>query len=115
MPKLNQPIQAHGAEMSELEFRNPNGGDVAACGFPFSFTVTEEGAQVIHPNAPAITALISRLGNIPLSSARALSFADWMACMTEIFSFFGQSMPTSSNGASTLRGSGNGTRGSPSI
>jgi hypothetical protein len=116
MVKLTQAIQAHGVETSELEFRRPNGGDVAACGFPFSFTVTDEGGTTIQPNAPAITAMIARLGNIPLSSARALAFNDWMTCMGELFSFFGQSIPAGlSNGASTSLGSGNGTRESPSI
>ena len=115
MVKLTQAIQAHGNEMTELEFRKPNGGDVAACGFPFSFTVTEESGTTIQPNAPAITAMIARLGNIPLSSAKALAFNDWMTCMGELFSFFGQSIPAGlSNGASTSLGSGNGTLGSPS-
>ena len=113
--KLSQPIQAHGQEMAVLEFRRPNGADVSACGFPFSFTVTDEGGTTIQPNAPAITAMIARLGNIPLSAAKALPFNDWMNCMGELFSFFGQSIPAGlSNGASTSLGSGNGTLGSPS-
>ena len=115
MVKLTQAIQAHGAETTELEFRKPTGGDVAACGFPFSFTVTDEGGTTIQPNAPAITAMIARLGNIPLSSAKSLAFDDWMACMGELFSFFGQSIPAGlSSGVSTSLGSGNGTLGSPS-
>ena len=113
--KLSQPIQAHGTEMTELTFRRPTGADVSAAGFPFSFTVTEEGGTTISPNATAITALISRLGNIPLSAAKALPFNDWMSCMGELFSFFGQSIPAGlSNGVSTSLGSGNGTLGSPS-
>jgi Phage tail assembly chaperone proteins, E, or 41 or 14 len=110
MITLSEPIEAHGNQLTTLEFRKPNGGDVAACGFPFSFTISEEGGQIINPNAPAITQLISRLGNIPLSSAKALDFADWMAAMTEIFSFFGESIrPPLSKGVSTSLGSGNGT------
>jgi hypothetical protein len=109
MVDLTTPIQAHGREMKQLEFREPNGGDVAACGFPFRFSVNEDGSQNIMPEAAAITALIARLGNIPLSSAKALSFTDWMACMGAVFDFFGQSIPRPSlNGASTSRGSGNG-------
>src|SRR5262245_42247003 len=104
---LSTPIQAHGRDMTELEFRPPNGGDVTACGFPFAFTINDEGGHTITPNAAAITQMISRLANIPLSSARSLSFADWMACMGELFGFFGQSIPRpSSNGASTWPGSG---------
>jgi hypothetical protein len=115
MITLTKPIQAHGKETSELSFREPNGGDIAACGFPFKFTVNEDGTQTIMPEAAAITQLISRLGNIPLSSARTLSFTDWMSCMGEVFSFFGQSIPQPlSNGASTSLGSGNGSLVTPS-
>lgn len=107
--QLTKPIQAHGREMAVLEFREPNGGDVAACGFPFKFTVSEEGGTTITPEAAAVTQMIARLGNIPLSSARTLSFTDWMGCMGEIFSFFGQSIPTSLSVVSTSPGSGNGS------
>jgi len=112
MLELTKPIQAHGREIKEIDFREPNGGDVAACGFPFKFTVNEDNTQTISPEAAAITALIARLGNIPLSSARALSFNDWMAAMGAIFDFFGQQAPAtpSLNGASTSLGSGNGSR-----
>ena len=113
MIELTKPIQAHGREIKELEFREPNGGDVAACGFPFRFTVNEDGTQTVSPEAAAITALIARLADIPLSSARALTFTDWMAAMGAIFSFFGQSIPNAlSSGVSTSLGSGNGTLGS---
>jgi len=112
---LIKPIQAHGKEISTLEFREPIGGDVAACGFPFRFTVNEDGTQTISPEAAAITALIARLGNIPLSSARALDFRDWMTAMGEVFSFFGQSTPAlSSIATSTSLGSGNGSLKEPS-
>jgi hypothetical protein len=113
--KLSQPIQAHGKELEELTFRRPKGEDISACGFPFSFTVTDEGGTTIQPNAAAITSMIARLGDIPLSSAKSLPFNDWMSCMGELFSFFGQSIPAGlSNGASTSLGSGNGTQRSPS-
>lgn len=112
--KLNTPIQAHGREVSELTLRRPTGADVSACGFPFSFTVAEEGSTTISPNAPAITAMIARLSDIPLSAAKAMEFNDWMTAMGELFSFFGASIPAGlSNGASISLGSGNGTHASP--
>jgi hypothetical protein len=108
--KLSQAIQAHGREVSELTFRQPTGADVSACGFPFSFSVTEESGTTVNPNAPAITALIARLSDIPLSSAKALAFNDWMAAMGELFSFFGASIPAGlSSAVSTSPGSGNGS------
>lgn len=106
---LSRPIQAHGEERKEIELREPNGGDIAACGFPFTFSA--DGAQQTV-NAAAIGALISRLGNIPPSSVNSLSFTDWAECMGAIFNFFGQSaqQAASSNGALTSPGSGSSTR-----
>jgi hypothetical protein len=106
---LTEPIQAHGREITEIEFRKPTGADVKACGYPFSMTLTEEGNMTMHPQAGAISGLIARLANIPPSSVGQMNFIDWNSCMGEIFSFFGQSIPSElSSGASTSRGSGNG-------
>ena|SRR5690242_12789885 len=115
MITLSEPVQAHGKDLTHIEFRKPNGGDVRACGYPFSMTPNDDGSMTIHPQAGPITALIARLGNIPPSSAAALSMPDWNACMAEVLGFFGQSVqPTAdealSNGASTSPGSGNGIR-----
>jgi hypothetical protein len=108
--KLTQPIEAHGEQINELIFRKPNAGDITAAGFPFQFTINEDGTQTIKPEAASITAMIARLGNIPPSSAKSMSFPDWMTAMGEMLGFFGQSTPpVLSNGASTLRGSGSGT------
>jgi len=114
---LTKPIQAHGNEISELELREPNTGDIAACGSPFSFTIgTEEGQGVtIIPHAPSLVALIARLANIPLSSVRSMAVADTMVCMGQLVNFLGPSIPRrSSNGASTLHGFGSGNPESPS-
>jgi hypothetical protein len=114
---LTKPIQAHGAEVKEIDIREPTGGDIAACGFPFRFAINDDGSQMIAPEAAAITSLVSRLGNIPRGSVAQLAFADWMECMGAVFSFFGASVPTggsvptSSSAASTLPGSGNGIPG----
>lgn len=108
---LTKPIEAHGNQVKEIDIREPNGGDIAACGFPFRFTINDDGSQMIAPEAAVITALISRLGNIPRGSVAQLAFADWMECMGTVFGFFGASVPTSSIATSTLPGSGNGTPG----
>lgn len=113
--ELTKPIQAHGEERTKIELREPTGADIAACGFPFSFTIAQGGEDsVMTPNAPAIAGLISRLGEIPRSSVNQLSFPDWMECMGAIFNFFGESAPNISNGALTLPGSGSGRLGKPS-
>ena len=62
---LSKPIQAHGNEVKKLELREPNGGDVAAAGFPFRFVSADDQTMSVLPEAAAITSLISRLGDIP--------------------------------------------------
>ena len=114
---LVKPIQAHGNEVTELELREPNTGDIAACGSPFSLTLpTEEGGGVtIMPNPPALVALIARLTNIPLSSVRSMSIVDSGVIMGHLVNFLAPSiLQPSSNGASTLHGFGNGSPTSPS-
>jgi hypothetical protein len=107
---LSKPVQAHGKDITEITFREPNGGDVAACGFPFRFTVNEDQTQTIEPQAAAITQMMSRLGDVPLSTIRALPFSDWMEGMGAVFTFFGTPTPAAlSGGALTSRGSGNGS------
>jgi Phage tail assembly chaperone proteins, E, or 41 or 14 len=111
--QLTKPIQAHGAEVSEIEMREPNGGDIAACGYPFRFITGDDGGMQVLPEAKAIAAMISRLGNIPLGSVGQLSLGDWQACMSAVLSFFGEQAQISSNAALISPGSGNGTRSSP--
>jgi len=74
--------------------------------------VNEDNTQTIEPQAAAVTQMMSRLGNVPLSTIRALNFTDWMEGMGAVFSFFGTPIPAPlSNGASTSLGSGNGSLG----
>jgi len=106
---LLEPIQAHGKEITELEFRKPTGSDIRECGVPFSFQPTTDGSIIMHPNAGPISALIARVCNIPPSSVGMMSAPDWQAASMELLSFFGASRRTaSSSGASISPGSGNG-------
>jgi hypothetical protein len=112
---LSRPIQAHGEERTQIDLREPNGGDVAACGFPFKFYATEDGTNVVITDTNVISAFISRLGNITKGAVAQMNVNDWRACMVAVLGFFGETSPeteTLSNGASTLRIAGNGTPGS---
>jgi hypothetical protein len=111
MITLNEPIQAHGKDITELDLRKPNGGDIRACGYPFSITPNEDGTVTIHPQAAPIHAMLARLANVPPSTIAQLTAPDWNAASMELLSFFGTSIQArSSSAASTSLGSGNGTQ-----
>lgn len=103
--ELRTPIQAHGEERRAIELRDITPADINTCGYPFRGDGTIE--------TTAISALISRLGNIPPSSVNQLTIRDWNACMLVIFSFFGDQEGDNNSGSSnaplTSPLSGNGT------
>lgn len=82
---LTKPITAHGEEVSALELREPTGGDIVDCGYPFSI-----GNGEAQPNAAVVGRLISRLAAIPPSSVAALSARDFNACLGVVLGFFGE-------------------------
>lgn len=90
--QLRQPIEAHGDQVTELEFREPKPSDIAASGFPMA--VSGDGAL---PQPAAINALISRLAKIPPSSVDQLLMSDWSDCMGAVMSFFGGSPSSDSS------------------
>ncbi len=93
---LTTPIQAHGKTLSELTLRAPKGSDIAACGLPRTF-VFKGDATSLMTNTGAIHTYIVRLGNIPPSSADALSASDWMSVMSVVLDFFAPAGPATSD------------------
>lgn len=87
---LATAVQAHGETIHVLALRPPRGGDIAAAGVPFR--IGQDGEVTLH--APAIAALIVRLGDVPRSTVDTLSAADWAACAQVIMGFFAPSAAT---------------------
>ncbi|MBK3797871.1 phage tail assembly protein [Azospirillum brasilense] len=81
---LKKPIQAHGDEATTLTFREPNGDDVMACGYPLQM----HGDGSVVPIAGVVGKYISRLANIPASSVKSLSVTDFQSCMAVVLPFF---------------------------
>lgn len=108
---LSKPVMAHGTERTEIELREPNAGDIAACGYPFVFINNDGAGMQTAPNTAVISAYVSRLAQIPPSSVAQMNAVDWNACMGVVLGFFGQSEPetTSSTDSSTSASSGNGS------
>jgi len=83
---LKKPIMAHGDEVKTLTFREPNGEDIIACGYPLQM-----GTDTYIPIAGVIAKYIGRLSGIPASSVKALSAVDFNVCMGAILPFFADS------------------------
>lgn len=86
--ELTKPIQAHGADVTVLELREPSAGDIMECGYPLAI-----GDGEAKPQADIVGKLIARLGGIPPSSVKQMALADFQSAMGAILGFFGESGP----------------------
>ena len=86
---LTKPIQAHGAELAELELAEPSAEDIMELGYPF--LVHQGGAIELRPKV--VAQYVVRLGKVPLPSVKKLHPADLQACTAEVMGFFGESAP----------------------
>jgi len=85
---LKRPIKAHGDEVKTLVFREPDGEDIIACGYPL--LMSGDGQGTFTPLAGVVAKYIARLGNVPPSSVKSMSAPDFNACMMTILPFFGE-------------------------
>jgi hypothetical protein len=88
--KLSKAIQAHGAEVTEIELRPPVGKDIRESGFPYSMDAQES----LHFDSKSVAKYIEKLAGIPPSSVDAMSPADFQACLGVIMGFFGGAQGT---------------------
>lgn len=93
--KLIKPIEAHNELMEELEFKEPNAGDIAKCGMPMAIYTTpdEPDIEKMELKPMAILGYIVRLTGIPKSSAMTMCTRDYMGAQNIIISFFGGPTP----------------------
>ncbi|HUB49341.1 MAG TPA: phage tail assembly protein [Acetobacteraceae bacterium] len=91
---LSHPVKAHGRDISELTLRPLTGKDLRICGAPYRIGRAGEEGIV---DAQAVSAMISELAGVPISSVDQLAAVDWFACWSAIQSF----LDTSSSGTST--------------
>lgn len=83
--KLTKPILRGDEEITELDLREPDAGDVMACGYPLSI-----GDGVATPDAVAVGKLIARLSALPPSSIKQLNLVDFNEAMGVVLGFFGK-------------------------
>jgi hypothetical protein len=87
--KLEQPLMAHGETKNELEFREPTGRDVSACGTPFRFRDRGDGETETIIETQSVAKYIVALANIPPNSVDKMSVRDFLAATNLIIGFFG--------------------------
>lgn len=89
--KLSKPISAHDEQINELTLREPTGDDVIEVGYPYLILMKDGESTGIEIRPKAIYSYISKLGGIPLSSAKLISLADVATLQGVIMGFFGAS------------------------
>lgn len=89
---LDEPIQAHGKELTQLSLRPPRGKDLREAGSPFQmldFADASGQADLsrVKVNTASVLVLIGLLAEIPPSSVDQLGMVDIAACEAALFRF----------------------------
>lgn len=84
---LSKPVTAHGEELSVLTLREPVPEDLMQLGSPMLMIPSADGDLGLDVRPKVVAAYISRLAGIPMSSVKALSIADFMACQGALLPF----------------------------
>ncbi|MEH6630162.1 MAG: phage tail assembly protein [Halopseudomonas aestusnigri] len=92
--ELTEPATAHGKEITSITLRKPIGGDVIECGHPMTMISDGDGGLEMKINPRIIGKLISRLGDVPLSTVKGLEVDELMEGQKIIMSFFGNAQKT---------------------
>ncbi len=98
---LAEPIQAHGKELTTLEFKKPNGATIRRCGAPTKMQRVEGGEPVMMLDMDSYGRYISECAQIPAPSVDSLSAEDFFACVGVIDGFFGQPKTPAEAGTQT--------------
>lgn len=93
--KLSKAIEAHGRQITEIEIKEPNAGDIIALGTVIENGFAKDGSMVIRSNMSVVGAYLERLCNIPPSSVRSMAAGDFMACSEVLTDFFANAQKTS--------------------
>ncbi len=84
--KLRKSILDYKADpISEIEFREPTGGDIVQCGVP---VVPSYDTGEIRIDAPKMAAMMARLSTVPPQFIDRMDPVDWITCATALQRFF---------------------------
>lgn len=85
--KLRNPILSDGKPVSEIEFREPTGGDIERNGLPVNVDFSAEQPKVTF-DEKKMTMMLAVLAAVPPSSIRSMHPKDWTSCAWLIAGFF---------------------------
>lgn len=86
---LKKPIPAHGDQVTELAFDEPNTELVLELGYPY--LVLESGGEGAVQLQPKVAArYIVRLAKVPISTVHKLPISDLQALQGWLMGFFGE-------------------------
>lgn len=89
--QLNQPIKAHGEEVSQLTLREPTTKDVIELGLPTLIIIGGDGKSTgVEVRQAVVARYIMRLAAIPLGAVESMSMNDFSVCTATVMGFFGQ-------------------------
>jgi hypothetical protein len=84
---LTGEATAHGQKITELNFREPTGQDIGMCGVPCTLDFAVDPPRVAF-NAPEMSAMMSSLAAVPMSTINSLPAQDWINCAWKLSRFF---------------------------
>lgn len=97
--KLAVAITAHGEECTSLTLTPPTTEDVCEIGYPYLVVTGDDDSEAIELRPKIVVKYVSRLGKIPLGSAKKISLEDLQTMQAVVMGFFGrkaeQTPPTS--------------------
>ena len=90
---LKKPIVVMGETYAALQFTEPTGVVIAECGVPIKSGAGELDAKAGKIDAVSVHNLMIRTAGVPREVIDMLCPQDWMAGMTLIMGFFGDTAP----------------------
>ena len=85
--ELLKPIEAHGEQLTVLNFREPTARDLLLIGNPVNFDPISDPPKITH-DGPKMAAMMSALSNVPPSSIQQLTTREIVTISWGLTPFF---------------------------
>jgi Phage tail assembly chaperone proteins, E, or 41 or 14 len=85
--ELTKPVMAHGDMIKQIKFRIPTGADLMAMGDGYPIVIDWQTGRVT-PHPEVMGNMMSVLAEVPPSTIKMLSGADFSTCAFRLMGFF---------------------------